>query len=658
MLHSMFCDYILPISIQVEDAFTKFLCEPQQYLLLSQQKRGKWFMNRLSGLVLVLIMIGSLFLTIDIQLATASGTIYIGADVVVEPITGSAQTPTQTPPNQYNETTLTNDQKAIVRMAVNVLGLTGDAGTLPTKVAGDTIDTKKGIKAADLPNDAAAFGESDDGGILIDKTMLEDTTYPDPSLVVDTLEKLVNLEGLEFRNLVELAEKLLHENTHNQQEEIDKSEMSGSDDNLKDCSSDWTELEAHYAELLFKLKLMQKIKGMAPSEKRDQKIGMTELLIDGLLKLIREREEIVDTPGGAVSKKIESGTDAKPKINDVYAAAPTLEDKIEAVSGRKNAATQKRKELGEKMKGKTKESQGALIDPGIGGNVTLPSGEAWITVPSDSLSAPTYIEIHQMNLTGLPAGHSTLSPVYELGPGGTMFNLSSPARLTIRINDSLAIHIANIYRWNVNNPGYWSGRWELITSGRSIDIDNNTISVDIDHFSYYVVIVPEHDVSLTNVTPSKIVVGQGYSLSINVTVANQGDYTENFNVTCYANTTIIDTLTGITLTSGSSTIVTFIWNTSGFAKGNYTISAYATPVPGETDTADNTLSDGTVYVGIPGDINGDGAVNILDCIAASAAFGSTPSDPQWNGFCDLNNDGRINILDLILVASQFGQTIP
>ena len=40
-----------------------------------------------------------------------------------------------------------------------------------------------------------------------------------------------------------------------------------------------------------------------------------------------------------------------------------------------------------------------------------------------------------------------------------------------------------------------------------------------------------HDVAVTNVAPSKTVVGQGFSATINVTVANQGDYTETFNVT-------------------------------------------------------------------------------------------------------------------------------
>ena len=118
-----------------------------------------------------------------------------------------------------------------------------------------------------------------------------------------------------------------------------------------------------------------------------------------------------------------------------------------------------------------------------------------------------------------------------------------------------------------------------------------------------------HDITIINVTPSKTVVGQGYSMSINVTVENQGDFTETFNVTAYANTALIAS-ENITLTSGNSTTITLAWNTTGFAKGNYTISANAAQVAGEIETADNTCIDGTVAVAMVGDVNNDGLVDI------------------------------------------------
>ena len=166
-----------------------------------------------------------------------------------------------------------------------------------------------------------------------------------------------------------------------------------------------------------------------------------------------------------------------------------------------------------------------------------------------------------------------------------------------------------------------------------------------------------------NVTPSKTIVGEGYSININVTVENQGDNTETFNITLYANTTIINTFTNLTLPNGNSTTITFTWNTTGFAKGNYTIKAVADTVPSETDTTDNTLINGWVFVSIPGDVNADQTVNILDCIMLANHFGHTngnghtPSTKEWMACLnsDINCDLKVNILDCIILAGHFGQ---
>jgi len=159
------------------------------------------------------------------------------------------------------------------------------------------------------------------------------------------------------------------------------------------------------------------------------------------------------------------------------------------------------------------------------------------------------------------------------------------------------------------------------------------------------------DVALLGVASSKTVVGQGYAVSINVTVENQGGYAETFNVTVYANTTSITTQT-VTLTSGNSPTVTFTWNTAGFASGNYTISAYAWPVPGETDIADNTLYyDYIVKVTIPGDVNGDFFVNIKD--ANMLLIWWQQRVPPAPSNVDINGDGIINIKDVNLILSNW-----
>jgi len=170
-------------------------------------------------------------------------------------------------------------------------------------------------------------------------------------------------------------------------------------------------------------------------------------------------------------------------------------------------------------------------------------------------------------------------------------------------------------------------------------------------------ITEAYNISTTNITPLKTVLGQGYTMNINVTVANQGDYEETFNVTLYANTTAITTQT-LTLTSGSSTTITFTWNTTGFAKGNYTISAYAWPVPGETDTDDNRFTGGVVTVTVAGDLDGDFEVRLVDLVTLARAYGSKPGDPPWNPNADLDDNGVVGLADLVIMAKNYGKTDP
>lgn len=67
--------------------------------------------------------------------------------------------------------------------------------------------------------------------------------------------------------------------------------------------------------------------------------------------------------------------------------------------------------------------------------------------------------------------------------------------------------------------------------------------------------------------------------------------------------------------------------------------------------------DGVVEITwIPGDINGDGTVDIFDAVLLSGAFGSQPGHPQWNPDTDLNADGIVNIFDAVILGSNYGKS--
>jgi parallel beta-helix repeat protein len=162
-----------------------------------------------------------------------------------------------------------------------------------------------------------------------------------------------------------------------------------------------------------------------------------------------------------------------------------------------------------------------------------------------------------------------------------------------------------------------------------------------------------HDMAVTNVAISKTVIGQGYSATINVTVQNQGSLTQVFDVTVYANTSIIQTLS-IYLTSGSSTTRTITWSTTGWTKGAYTLKVFVTIVPGETDTADNTFTYGIVKVTVPGDTDGDRDIDIYDIVKIASAYGAKRGEARFNPNCDIDSNDVINIYDVVIATSRYG----
>ncbi|MEM3011115.1 MAG: NosD domain-containing protein [Candidatus Bathyarchaeia archaeon] len=217
------------------------------------------------------------------------------------------------------------------------------------------------------------------------------------------------------------------------------------------------------------------------------------------------------------------------------------------------------------------------------------------------------------------------------------------------------------------DPRYYLDHWEL--DGVNIGLCNPLHVIMYKNYSLHVVfreLSLGHDVAVKWVT-SKTVVGCGCSSSVRVVAQNIGSFAETFNVTLYVNMSVVGSRI-ITLESGCFETLMFLWNTSTWPKGNYVLSAFAQPVSGETETADNTYIYGNVTVSIIGDISSvlhpnvpDGKVDMADIGAVARLFGIGFPDPAYNLNYDITGlqtglaDGKIDMMDIGTVARHFGE---
>jgi len=165
------------------------------------------------------------------------------------------------------------------------------------------------------------------------------------------------------------------------------------------------------------------------------------------------------------------------------------------------------------------------------------------------------------------------------------------------------------------------------------------------------------DVAVIEVVPFSNETYTDWILYVNVTVRNEGNLTETFDITLYYDDTPIETLTVNDLEPNMEFTITFEWHTTGVAPcQTYNISATAHPVTYETDLTDNIGYGGAVKVKMLGDINSDGVIDIRDVAEVGRAFASYTGHPRWNPQADLNLDGYVDIRDIALVGRNFGKT--
>jgi nitrous oxidase accessory protein len=222
------------------------------------------------------------------------------------------------------------------------------------------------------------------------------------------------------------------------------------------------------------------------------------------------------------------------------------------------------------------------------------------------------------------------------------------------------------YWSDYNGTDSFKGTYENVTG--SDGVGDTPYTINANNTDNYPLMNPwsPHDIAVTNVLPSKNIVGLGYSVGLNATVMNLGDFAENFNVTSDA----VNAMSGVHSIEGIETesvsgllpnetrVVTLELNTTSWAYGNYTVEASASTVQGETNTANNNCTGGNVFVTIPGDINGDFRVSLQDLMLLANAYGSSSGTAKWNPNADINGDGTVNLTDFVILASHYGQPHP
>jgi hypothetical protein len=176
--------------------------------------------------------------------------------------------------------------------------------------------------------------------------------------------------------------------------------------------------------------------------------------------------------------------------------------------------------------------------------------------------------------------------------------------------------------------------------------------------------VDVHDVAVIDIVTSKTgctpreTVGENRPIDINVTVTNEGDFTETFNVTIYTNATLPLPQIGkvqVTLLPTEIRIIELKNVVLSSTKGVIRIIAVADTVPGEADTADNTRNYDQTFVTLAGDVDGDRDVDIFDIVRMAGAYGSRIGQLKYNPNCDLDDDGDVDIFDIVMAAGNYGK---
>ena len=185
-------------------------------------------------------------------------------------------------------------------------------------------------------------------------------------------------------------------------------------------------------------------------------------------------------------------------------------------------------------------------------------------------------------------------------------------------------------------------------------IDKNSIEIPSEEpldGLYTIIGSGYHDITITHITPSKTIIGQGYNFTANINITNQGTFTENF--TLFSTCGFIRRV--VMLAPGTETTIDNIVGTSKLRKGNYRLFALVLPCFGDCNPTDNIRIEGAFFITIPGDVNGDHKCDMVDIVQLILHFGCKLGQPCYVSNCDIDGDGIINMVDIVIAILHFQQ---
>src|SRR5436309_1733969 len=146
---------------------------------------------------------------------------------------------------------------------------------------------------------------------------------------------------------------------------------------------------------------------------------------------------------------------------------------------------------------------------------------------------------------------------------------------------------------DLGSLGQFSVAYDVNETGAAVgqtDVGNGEL-----HAALWPSSLPVHDTATigAQVTPTSVIAGT--PVTVSGTVQNQGSQVETFQVNVTAGGVLVGTVS-VSLPSGASRELSFVWNTSGVAPGPYPVVMETAPLAGETDLGDNALAAGTVTI--------------------------------------------------------------